>query len=105
MSERYDIVIDQGSAFSMTVELYDADNNPDETEYVAASKLKKHYTSTNSYAFTCTVNNSILTLSMTSAYTANTVPGRYMYDVELTAANTTTRILEGVATITPEITK
>ena len=45
-------------------------------------------------------------MSLTAAQTAALKPGRYVYDLELTKADTTiSRIIEGVITIRPEVTK
>jgi hypothetical protein len=47
-----------------------------------------------------------ITLSLTANQTGNIVAGRYVYDVELTdAANSITRIVEGIVTINPQVTR
>ena len=106
MSKRHDIVIDQGSPFNLEIELFDDNGDPDDTAYTAAGKMKKHFTSSNSYSFTCEVDAGVLSISMTSAYTANVVPGRYVYDVEIydTPNEYSKRIIEGIATVTPGVT-
>lgn len=105
MATRYDFVIDQGSEFSLEVELMTDEGEPDTAEYSAFGKLKKHYTSTNSYSFDCSVSNSVLLIAMESSYSANCVPGRYVYDVEVVnSSNAVFRVLEGVVTIAPNVT-
>ena len=107
MSERYDIVIDQGSAFGLEIDLFDDNNVADLQTYTAAGKLKKHYTSTNSYVFTCDVANGVLSVTMSSDYTSNITPGRYVYDIETYLNGNTalsTRVVEGVAVVTPSVT-
>ena len=48
----------------------------------------------------------VVTLSLTSTQTANLDFGRYVYDVNLTdASNTVTRVLEGIVTVTPRVTR
>ena len=43
---------------------------------------------------------------MDSDYTANIAAGRYLYDVEVvSSADVVTRVLQGIATISPEITR
>jgi len=43
---------------------------------------------------------------MNNATTAALSPGRYVYDVELkSSSNSISRILEGLVTVTPEVTK
>ena len=45
-------------------------------------------------------------MSLTAVQTATLKSGRYVYDLQITAADTTvTRVLEGVITIRPEVTK
>lgn len=107
MSQRYDLIIDQGSDFAVEIDLFDDNGDPDTTTYTAAAQMRKNYTSSNSFAFTCTVNNSILTLSMNAVTSSNVAAGRYVYDVELTdvASNTIHRILEGQITLTPQVTQ
>ena len=106
MAQRYDLSIDQGSPFEVDIELFDDNMNPDVQDYTAAGKMKKHYTSSNSYSFDCAVANGIVTVSMTSDYTANIVPGRYVYDVEIYSIedNFALRVVEGIATVTPGVT-
>lgn len=105
MAQRYDFVIDQGSEFSLQIELFTDDGEPDLEEYEARGKLKKHFTSSNSYTLDCSVSNGVLTVMMASGYSANCTPGRYVYDVELeNASNAVFRVIEGVATISPNVT-
>lgn len=105
-SKRHDIIIDQGSPFELQIDLLDANGDPDPVAYTAAGKMKRYYTSTNSYSFDCSVSDSVLTVSMTSTYTANVVPGRYVYDIEIydTLNDYSRRLIEGVATVTPGVT-
>ena len=106
MAKRHDIFIDQGSPFDLEITLYDDNGDLDQTAYTAAGKMKKHYTSTNSYSFNCSVDAGVLSVNMTSLYTANLVPGRYVYDVEISVVEDdyTKRIIEGIATVTPGVT-
>ena len=108
MATKANIVMDQGSTFSTTIFIADdAGLAIDLTGYTGASKMKKHYTSSNSHTFTVSVTGSVgvLSLSMTSNQTSNIVPGRYVYDVELTSpANVISRVLEGIVTVTPQVT-
>ena len=87
MAIKANIIIDQGSTFSTSVNLADDNDNPlDLTTFTAAAQLRKHYTSSNSVSFVVTTggNTGILTLAMSANTTANIASGRYMYDVELT---------------------
>jgi hypothetical protein len=43
---------------------------------------------------------------MTSSNTANLKPGRYVYDLEIEdEANTVTRVIQGIAVVTPQVTR
>ena len=45
-------------------------------------------------------------IRLTSNVTSNISPGRYLYDVKMkNAANVTSRVIEGIMTITPQVTK
>lgn len=110
MATKANIVIDQGSTFSVTFDLTDENGEPlDLTNYSAHSQMRKHYTSTNSISFNCVTNgsNGNLTLSLTANQTNSISAGRYVYDVELTdlTNNTVSRIIEGIVTITPQVTR
>ena len=74
----------------------------------AAAQLRKTYTSSTATAFGCSLANNTgsLTLTMNNATTSALSAGRYVYDVELTdASSIKSRILEGMVTITPEVTR
>ena len=112
MSNYYELTIDQGSTFAITVELKDYfTNDPlDLNGYTARSQIRKDYNSTTSNSFTVSVqdaSNGNISISMTASNTANLKAGRYVYDVELveTATGKVERIIEGIVTIYPEATK
>ncbi len=110
MAAKANIVIDQGTDFSTTISVTDANGSIMNLDgYTGASKIRKHYTSTNAVAFTVGVdaNTGEVTLSLTSTQTDDLLAGRYVYDVELYNAesNTTSRIIEGLVTLTPSVTK
>ena len=108
MATKANIVIDQGTTFSTTINLTDDDDAPiNLTGYSGRSKMKKHYTSSNSHTFTVSLggNTGVLVLSLSANQTSNIVPGRYVYDVELIdTSNVVSRIVEGIVTVTPEVT-
>lgn len=109
MATKANIVIDQGTTFSTTMNLTDQNNDMlNLNGFTANATMKKWYTSTNSVSFTCSVNTSTgtVTLVMNAPITANLYPGRYVYDVTLTntIANTISRVVEGIVTVTPGVT-
>jgi hypothetical protein len=111
MSNYYEITIDQGATFAMTVELKDYfTNDPlDLSLYSARSQIRKNYDSTTSNNFTVSIAdaaNGNISISMTSSNTANLKPGRYVYDLEIEdEANTVTRVIQGIAVVTPQVTR
>ena len=108
MAQKANLVIDQGSDFSTTIDITDSDGNAiDLSTYTAAGKIKKHYTSLTAVNYTISVTASgILTISLAANTSDNMEPGRYVYDVELSSnTGNVTRVLEGIVTITPSVTR
>lgn len=111
MAAKANIVIDQGADFSTTITVTDdAGDAVDLTDYTASGQIRKHYTSNTAYNFTTSFgtprSGGQITISLSRVTTANIEAGRYVYDVEITsAANTRSRLVEGIATITPEVTR
>jgi len=109
MATKANITIDQGTTFSTTITLADEDNVLiDLTGYTANSQIRKHYSSSNSQPFSITLGGiqGTITMSLTSNQTSNLTAGRYVYDVELTSSsNVVSRIVEGIVTVTPEVTR
>lgn len=107
MALKANITIDQGTDFATSIDVTDDDGDPtDLSGFTGAAQMRKHYTSSNSFSFTVAVANGSVTLSMNSATTANIVAGRYVYDCELTSgSNVVTRIVEGIVTVTPQVTR
>ncbi len=108
MATKANLVIDQGATYEVTLDL--TDENGDILNlggYSANSQLRKWYTSTNSTAFSTSINTlaGTITLSLTATQTANLTAGRYVYDVEVTSSNVVSRIIEGIVTVTPNVTR
>lgn len=105
-----EITIEQGATFSTTVNVEDAYYNAvDLTGYTASSQMRKSYYSSTAYNITATVtgtSNGEITISMTAANTSSLTPGRYVYDLIIDdGANTVTRVVEGIATVLPSVTR
>jgi hypothetical protein len=107
MAVKTNIVIDQGTDFNSSFTFTDESDEPiDFSIYTANSQLRKTYTSSISYTFqTSLTNNGIIILSMNAATTSNLSPGRYVYDLEVEAAGVRSRLVEGVVTVTPQVTR
>lgn len=109
MATKANLVIDQGSTYSVVLDLTDENGDViNLTGYAANSQIRKWYTSSTSAAtFTTSINaaSGELELSLTSNQTSNLVAGRYVYDVELDNNGVISRIVEGIVTVTPQVTK
>jgi len=110
MATVQNIYIDQGTTFSMTINLTNLDGTAkDLTDYTVAAQMRKSYY-TNSYtAFTTEVDgdaeDGTVSMSLTAAQTSALKAGRYVYDLEATSSEETIRVIEGIVTVTPEATK
>ena len=104
-------IIDQGSTWSKQITVYQTDGTTVQnlTGYTAASHLRKNYTSTAYTTINATINtpaSGIIVMSLTAVQTAALKSGRYVYDLQITAADgTVSRTIEGIITIKPEVTK
>lgn len=109
MAIKAHLQIDQGASYSTSIDVTDDNGDPvDLTGYTGAAQMRKHYTSTNAHAFTVSIANAsgVVTLSMNAAVSGNISPGRYVYDCELTdTQGTVSRLVEGIVTITPQVTR
>ena len=108
MAVKANLIIDQGSDYNVTIDVQYANGTSyDLSGFTGRAQMRKSPFSSTNYDFTVTTANSgTVTLEMTSAYTANVTAGRYLYDVEvISSANVVTRVLQGIATVSPEITK
>lgn len=107
----YDIVIDQGSDFAIEVQVKEDDTPQNLSTHSARAQLRPTPTSsTLSATFTCTITNAAqgrIKMSLGNTTTAGITSGKYYYDLELvnTNNNTVTRLLQGVARVTPEVTR
>lgn len=105
------IIIDQGTDFSTTITVRDTDGNiKNLTGHTGYAQVRKHYNASTAYNFEIEFQNprssGQLTLKMGRGVTETLEPGRYVYDVELTdASDIRTRLVEGIVTVTPQVTK
>lgn len=109
MAAKANLVIDQGSTFSTDLYLTDTDGSPlILSGYTAASQMRKWYSSANATATFNTfvnVDSSFITLSLAANSTNSITAGRYVYDVEITNGSTVSRVVEGIVTVTPQVTR
>lgn len=108
MAQKVNIVIDQGTTFNTDYTFLNEQDDPiDFTTYTGASQMRKSYSSSTSFPFTVSLgNNGIVAISMNAATTSSITAGRYLYDLEVTDANgVVSRLVEGIVTITPQVTR
>lgn len=111
MAAKANIIIDQGTDYTTTLTVTNDDGTPQNLDgFTAAAQMRKHYTSNSAVSFLITFGSprsaGQLTLALNRIQTANIADGRYVYDVELTnSANSTSRLVEGIVTVTPQVTR
>ena len=111
MSAAANLYIDQGSTFSTTVYV----KNDDETAFdllghTAAGQIRKSYSTSTKLDFTLEIADPAslgqINASLTATQTATLEEGRYVYDIEVTSSTgTVTRVLEGIITVSPQVTR
>ena len=104
------LVIDQGTTFSMDLNVTNDDGTAkDLANYSVAAQIRKSYGATTKVDFTTAKVDASgkITLSLTAAQTSALKAGRFVYDCEITATSPaeTLRIIEGIITVTPEVTR
>lgn len=102
------LVIDQGTTFDITINVtMDDGSEKDLTDYTVSSQIRKSYYTNTYTAFTTAKQNLLgeITLSLTPTQTSALKAGRYVYDVEIASVDETVRIVEGIVTVTPEVTR
>jgi len=108
MASVNNIVIDQGTTFTLSVTLTNDDGTPkDLTAYTVASQIRKSYYTNTFTAFTTSKVNLTgeISISLTAAQTTALKAGRYVYDIEIEDPSETVRVIEGIVTVTPEVTR
>lgn len=112
MAATTNLTIDQGTTYSVTFTVTDETGSTrDLTAYTARAQMRRSYYTTSNTSFTVNITSpgteGEITLSLSSNQTTGLRPGRYVYDVELVAnaSSTVERIVEGIVTVYPEVTK
>lgn len=107
-----ELYIYQGTDFSHSFHLRDelTNSNVNTAGYIITSQLRRSYYSANSSAnLTCTLPdnaNGRINIALAAANTSNLKIGRYLFDVKAkNTSNVTYRILEGIITVSPAVTK
>jgi hypothetical protein len=106
-----DLIIDQGADFEITFDLVGDDGYPiNVTGYAFSGQIRKSYHSTNPTAnLVLTILNPVrgnTLISLGASNTANIVAGRYVYDIKMKdSSNVTSRVVEGIVTVTPQVSR
>lgn len=109
-SGKLDITVEQGATFSRTITIKDASNTAVNisSDTFAGQIRKRHQSSTKEADFDFTITdgaNGEVTATISNTDTSSMDPGDFVYDIEWTSGSTVTRLLEGTATVTPEVTR
>jgi hypothetical protein len=108
MAIKNNLIVDQGADFVQNIYLIDQNGDPfDITNYTANAQIRKTYSSATYTTMDVAVGNTdgLVTLSMNSTTTASLTNTRYVYDLQLHSNNVTSRLLEGIVTVNPEVTR
>jgi hypothetical protein len=112
MTAYVELYMDQGTTFNNIINITDDITNSavNIAGYSITSQMRKSYYSANASAnIICTITNASLgevTLSVPATVTSNLRPGRYVFDVKSTdPANITSRIIQGIITVTPQVAR
>ena len=93
------IVLEKGTDFSTNIKLKKDGAPIDLTGYTCTAKIRKYYTSSTHYDFVATPLEplilGVLNVGMASSITSTIPTGRYVYDILITFAGTTTKVVEG----------
>ena len=116
LKNRYDLLIDQGATLNIVATWNDSSGAPiNLTNYTARMSVRASYSSATTVLDLNTANSGIILggalgtitiIATATTTTALTAPFSGVYDLELVSAGgVITRLLEGTATISPEVTK
>lgn len=105
------LFIDQDADFTTTVTVNDSAGSAlDLTNYTALGMIRKTYQSSTATTFTSAFvsprTTGQITISLTDTQTAALESGRYVYDLVITdASGSKTRVVEGIATLSPSVSR
>lgn len=112
MAIHINLTVDQGTSFSAVAEIQNEDGTVfDLTGFTAFSQMRKSYYTKTAHDITATIEgdpvNGEIRLSLSPDITNGLRAGRYVYDVEVHNHDSTTvkRVLEGIVTVFPQVTK
>lgn len=107
----YNLTIEQGADFAISLTLTENGSAKNLSDYSARAQMRSKKSSTTVAAtFTCTITDADegkVKMAMGNSTTKDLSPGMYFYDLELFTASdaNVTRLLEGRAEVTAEVTR
>ena len=107
----YNLVIDQGSDFALDLVIKEGGSSLNLANYSGRAQLRTSVTASSASAsFTVTVTNAAngaLKMQLPAATSSGISAGQYVYDLEIYTSGDSIvkRIMQGEATITPEVTR
>lgn len=103
------LFIDAGSTYSNIITVTASNGQAlNLSGYTVASQIRKSFQSSVAYTFTSSIHdaaNGKIRLQLTATASEDIPPGRWLYDVEITSGATKTRVVEGIVTVSPQITQ
>jgi hypothetical protein len=114
MAEKYNIVVDQGSDYALSITYKDPSGNAmNLVGYTARMDIRTSYSAPKALLSLTTTNggialdgaNGTVNLSISAANTANIPACNAVYDLELVSGVSVLRLIEGKFTVTPEATR
>ena len=104
------LYVDQGSTYSNIITVTASNGQAlDLSGYSVASQMRKSYQSSTYHSFTATVYdaaNGKIRLQLTDEQSGAIPAGRWLYDVEIeSTAGARTRVVQGIVTVQPQITR
>ena len=108
----YNFTMDQGSVFTLNLAYEDPDGNPiDLTGFTARMQLRRKFDSTAVLTLTTSNGGLVITgptgnilITVTDEQTEDLESGFYVYDLDLNNAGVITRLIQGQATVSAEVT-
>lgn len=110
MAVTSNLFVDAGSDYSNIITVNSAGGAPlNLTGFTVKSQMRKSYNSSVAYNFNATIFNAVagqIRLTLTAAQSEQIPPGRWLFDVEIShPAGSRRRVVEGIVTVTPQITQ
>ena len=110
MAQYVELSMDQGTSFSVDITVLNDDgSSKNVANSTFTSSIRKSFYSSSVTAnltiTTANAANGVIYANANSAVTANIRPGRYLYDIKEVNGGNTSRLVEGIITVYPQITK